>query len=186
MAPMNSNNLFKMQKLILPEEIITSKIYFIREQKVMLDSDLAQLYQTETKSLKRQVKRNIARFPKDFMFNLTISELNNLRRQNGTSNSRGGIRYLPMAFTEQGVAMLSSVLNSEKAIEVNIQIIRIFTKLRSMLMDTTVLQLEVEKIKKKLNNHDKNIELVFTYLDQLIEKQEHPEPKKEIGYKRSD
>ena len=91
-----------------------------------------------------------------------------------------------MAFTEQGVAMLSSVLNSQKAIEVNIQIIRIFTKLRSMLMDTTVLQLEIEKIKKKLDNHDKNIELVFTYLDQLIEKQETPEPRKKIGYKRSE
>jgi regulator of replication initiation timing len=89
-----------------------------------------------------------------------------------------------MAFTEQGVAMLSSVLNSEKAIEVNIQIIRIFTKLRTLLIDTTVLQLEVEKIKKKLDNHDKNIEIVFAYLDELIEKQQKPLPRKQIGFKK--
>ena len=120
------------------------------------------------------------------MFELTDNEWTSLRSQIATSNARGGSRYNPMAFTEQGVAMLSSVLNSEKAIEVNIQIIRIFTKLRAMLMDTTVLQLEIEKIKKKLDNHDKNIELVFSYLDQLIEKHENPIPRKEIGFNRSD
>ncbi len=117
------------------------------------------------------------------MFQLSNNEWNILRSQIATSNARGGIRYAPIAFTEQGVAMLSSVLNSEKAIEVNIQIIRIFTKMRTMLMDTTTLQLEIEKIKKKLDNHDKNIELVFTYLDELIEKQEAPKPRKEIGFK---
>jgi phage regulator Rha-like protein len=174
-----------MTHIIVPEEIITGKIYLIRNQKVMLDSDLAQLYGVETKRLKEQVKRNITRFPMDFMFQLSDSEWLGLRSQIATSNLRGGIRYNPMAFTEQGVAMLSSVLNSEKAIEVNIQIIRIFTKLRAMLMDTTVLQLEIEKIKKKLDNHDKNIELVFTYLDQLIDKQESPTPRKEIGFNKS-
>lgn len=174
-----------MTDIIIPDEVITGKIYFIRNQKVMLDSDLAQLYGVETKRLKEQVKRNLTRFPEDFMFELSDTEWESLRSQIATSKSRGGIRYNPMAFTEQGVAMLSSALNSEKAIEVNIQIIRIFTKLRAMLMDTTVLQLEIEKIKKKLDNHDKNIELVFTYLDQLIEKTENPIPRKEIGFNRS-
>jgi regulator of replication initiation timing len=108
-----------------------------------------------------------------------------LKSQIATSSSWGGRRKNPLAFTEQGVAMLSSVLNSEKAIQVNIQIIRIFTKLRSILLDTTALQLEVEKIKKKLDNHNRNIELVFTYLDELLAKKENPPPRKEIGFKKS-
>ena len=118
--------------LVIPEEIILSKIYFIRELKVMIDSDLAGLYGVETKVLKQQVKRNIDRFPEDFMFELTTEEFANLRSQFVTS-SWGGVRYLPMVFTEQGVAMLSSVLRSKQAIKVNIQIMRIFTKVRQLL-----------------------------------------------------
>ncbi|PKP23110.1 MAG: DNA-binding protein [Bacteroidetes bacterium HGW-Bacteroidetes-21] len=169
---------------IISEEAIVTKIYIVRDQKVMIDRDLAELYGVETKYLKRQVKRNIVRFPEDFMFNLTEQELTNLRCQIGTS-SWGGTRYTPMAFTEHGVLMLSSVLASEKAINVNIQIMRIFTKVRQLLTDNLSIRLEVETIKKKLENQDKNIELVFSYLDELIEKQENPKPRKRIGYKTS-
>nr|WP_315141246.1 ORF6N domain-containing protein [uncultured Flavobacterium sp.] len=146
---------------LLSEETIANKIYFIRNQKVMLDRDLAILYGIETKRLKEQVKRNISRFPEDFMFELTKSEFENWRSQFATSNSdKMGLRYLPMAFTEHGVLMLSSVLKSDKAIQVNIQIMRIFTKVRQMLLDTTDLKIDILQIKKKLENHDKNIELV--------------------------
>ncbi len=170
------------EESIIPDEIISNKIYLIRNQKVMLDRDLAELYQVETKQLKRQVRRNIERFPEDFMFKLTQLEHENLRSQFGTS-SWGGTRYLPSVFTEQGVAMLSSVLNSDRAIAVNIKIIRIFTKMRDLLSDNLSLRLEIEDIKKKVNNHDKNIELVFSYLDELIEKKENPEVRSKIGYK---
>ena len=154
-----------MNELIIPNEIIENKIYFIRNVKVMLDSDLAALYDVETSQLKRQVRRNIERFPEDFMFELTSVEYEILRCQIGILKKGQHSKYLPMAFTEQGVAMLTSVLNSKTAINVNIQIIRVFTKIREVLIDTLNLKLEIENIKKKLTNHDKNIELVFSYLD---------------------
>lgn len=166
----------------IPDEIITSKIYLIRNLKVMIDKDLAELYAVETKQLKRQVRRNIERFPEDFMFELNQQEFENLRSHFDTSNW-GGTRYFPMAFTEQGVAMLSSILNSPTAIKVNIQIIRVFTKIREILTDTLSIKLEIEEIKKKLNNHSKNIELVFNYLDELVDKKENAIPRKKIGYK---
>ena len=170
---------------LLSEETIANKIYFIRNQKVMLDRDLAILYGIETKRLKEQVKRNISRFPEDFMFELTKSEFENWRSQFATSNSdKMGLRYLPMAFTEHGVLMLSSVLKSDKAIQVNIQIMRIFTKVRQMLLDTTELKIDILQIQKKLENHDKNIELVFSYLDELSEKKEKEQPRTKIGYKK--
>ncbi|WP_298537787.1 ORF6N domain-containing protein [uncultured Algibacter sp.] len=169
-------------KLIIPDEVVISKIYYIRDQKVMLDSDLAELYEVETRVLNQQVKRNIDRFPDDFMFQLTEIEWETLKSQN-TTPSWGGRRKLPYVFTEHGVLMLSSALNSKKAIAVNIQIMRIFTKLREMLTDNLSLKLEVEEIKKKLTNHSKNIELVFNYLDELIDKKENEKPRKEIGYK---
>lgn len=170
---------------LLSEVTIANKIYFIRNQKVMLDRDLAILYGIETKRLKEQVKRNISRFPEDFMFELTKSEFENWRSQFATSNSdKMGLRYLPMAFTEHGVLMLSSVLKSDKAIQVNIQIMRIFTKVRQMLLDTTDLKIDILKIKKKLENHDKNIELVFSYLDELTEKKENEPKRTTIGYKK--
>ena len=166
----------------VPDEIVMNKIYVIRNQKVMLDRDLAELYQVETKRLKEQVKRNLRRFPDDFMFELTELEFLNLRSQFATS-SWGGVRYLPLVFTEQGVSMLSSVLNSKIAIAVNIQIMRIFTKVRQMLADNTELRLDIEKIKKKLDNQDKNMEIVFRYLDELLEKKEKTKPRTKIGYK---
>ena len=174
----------KNDNIMLPDEIIISKIYFIREQKVMIDSDLAELYGVETRRLNEQVKRNISRFPEDFMFQLSEVEFENLKSQFATS-SWGGRRKSPYVFTEHGVLMLSSVLNSEKAIKVNIQIMRIFTKVREMLTDNLSLKLDVEEIKKRLTNQDKNIELVFNYLDELMEKQENPKPRKQIGYKRN-
>lgn len=169
---------------LIPEERIITKIYFLRNQKVMLDRDLAELYGVETKRLKESVKRNLFRFPEDFMFELTKEEFENWRTQFATSNSdRMGLRYAPMAFTEHGVLMLSSVLNSKQAISVNIQIMKIFTRVREMLADTLGIKLEIEEIKKKLQNQDKNIELVFSYLDELITKQEDPIPRKRIGFK---
>lgn len=169
-------------KNTLPEDLIASKIYLIRGQKVMLDQDLAKLYGVQTKQLKRQVTRNKSRFPPDFMFELTIDENEILRCQSGTS-SWGGDRYLPYVFTEQGVAMLSGVLNSERAIAVNIQIMRVFTKVRQMLFDNTELRLAIEEIRKKTENNTKNIELVFKYLDELIDKKEKQQEPARIGYK---
>jgi len=170
--------------LVIPDEVIISKIYLIKESKVMLDSDLAELYGVETRRLNEQVKRNLLRFPDDFMFQLSDDEFNNLKSQIATS-SWGGRRKPPFVFTEQEVLMLSSILNSERAIKVNIQIMRIFTKVRQLLTDNLSVKLEIEEIKKKLANQDKNIELVFNYLDELIEKQENPKPHKEIGFKRN-
>jgi hypothetical protein len=172
----------KNTMVVLPDEVIMTKIFVIRGQKVMIDCNLAELYGVETKRLNEQVKRNISRFPKDFVFQLNDLELQNLMSQFATS-SWGGVRKLPYVFTEHGVLMLSSVLNSEKAISVNIQIVRIFTKIREALTDNLSIKLDIEEIKKKLQNQDKNIELVFSYLDELIEKQENPQPRKQIGFK---
>jgi hypothetical protein len=168
---------------LLSEETISNKIYFIRNQKVMLDRDLALLYGIETKVLKQAVKRNLSRFPEDFMFELSQIEFDNLRSQIVTS-SWGGTRILPSVFTEHGVLMLSSVLKSDKAIQTNIQIMRIFTKVRQMLLDTTEIKVDILHIQKKLENHDKNIELVFSYLDELTEKKENDSERVKIGYKK--
>ena len=172
------------EELIITEELITSKILLFRGYKVMIDSDLATLYGVENKQLKRQVRRNIDRFPEDFMFELTTIENEILRSQFGTLKQGVHSKYLPMAFTEQGVAMLSSVLNSSEAIKMNIQIIRVFTKIREVLTETLNIKLEIEQIKKKLINHDKNIELVFSYLDEMMEKQDNKVERTKIGYKK--
>ena len=168
--------------VVVPDEIVMNKIYLIRNQKVMLDSDLAELYQVTTGNLNKSVSRNIKRFPDDFMFQLTEIEFKNLMFQNGIS-SWGGKRKLPYVFTEQGVAMLSGILNSDRAIAVNIQIMRIFTKIRQMLVENTDLRLDIEKIKNKLDNQDKNMEIVFRYLDELLEKKEKPIERNKLGYK---
>ena len=171
-------------QVMLPDEVVMTKIFIVRGQKVMIDRDLAELYGVETKRLKEAVRRNITRFPEDFMFEMTSQEFLNWRTQFATSNSdKMGLRYAPFCFTEQGVTMLSCVLNSERAIKINIQIVRIFTKIREALTDNLTIRLDIEEIKKKLENQDKNIELVFTYLDELIEKQENPTPRKQIGFR---
>jgi len=170
--------------LIVPDDIILDKIYYIRGQKVILDRDLAKLYNVETKVLKQSVKRNSTRFPPDFMFEMTKYELENWRSQIVTSNSdKMGLRHSPFCFTEQGVAMLSSILNSERAIKVNIQIIRVFTRIRQMLFDNTELRLAIDEIRKKTENNTKNIELVFKYLDELLDKKEKPKTITRIGFK---
>jgi len=148
----------------------------------MLDRDLAELYEVETRVLNQAVTRNKERFPDMFMFQLTQKEFEILKSQIVTS-SWGGTRKLPYVFTEQGVAMLSSVLRSKKAIQVNIQIMMVFTKVREALVDTLSLALDIEDLKRKLENQNKSIELVFSYLDELMEKQENPQPRNKIGYK---
>jgi len=160
------------------------KIYYIRGHKVMLDEDLAELYGVETKQLKRQVRRNTDRFPKDFMFGLSKKEFENLRSQIGTSKW-GGTRYMPMAFTEQGVAMLSSVLNSERAIKVNIQIIRIFTRMREILLNYKDILLKLEQLEKQTYQNTKDIQIVFAYLKQLLTPPEQTN-RKRIGFRRKD
>ena len=161
---------------LIPVENISSKIFVIRGHKVMIDRDLAELYGVETKRLKEQVRRNISRFPEDFMFVLTNQEVRNLRSQIATS-SWGGTRYIPMAFTEQGVAMLSSVLNSERAVQVNIQIMRTFTRLRQMLASHEDLRQKVEDMESR---YDEQFQVVFEAIKQLISEEE--KPKQKIGF----
>ncbi|MFZ1527460.1 MAG: ORF6N domain-containing protein [Ferruginibacter sp.] len=175
----------KELQTLLVEQKILNRIYVVRGEKVMLDQDLAEMYAVETKQLKRQVKRNIDRFPKDFMFELTQKEFENLRGQIGTS-SWGGTRYMPMAFTEQGVAMLSSILNSKTAIEVNIRIIRVFTKLREYALTHKEILLQLAKLEKDVKGNSRDIENIFMVLKELIEKQRKPMPRNRIGFRRSE
>jgi hypothetical protein len=162
---------------IVPIESIVSKIYQCRDMKVMLDSDLADLYCMDTKQLKRAVRRNIARFPDDFMFVLTLEENQSLRSQFGTLKRGEHAKYPPMAFTEQGVAMLSSVLNSDRAIQVNIQIMRTFTQLRRMLSTHEELRRKIEELE---NRYDHQFQIVFDAIKQLIS--EERKTKKKIGF----
>ncbi len=157
------------KSITIADETVLSKIYHIRNKKVMLDRDLAEMYGVETSQLKRQVKRNIDRFPEDFMFEMNKEEFADWRSQFGTSNEdKMGLRYAPFCFTEQGVAMLSSVLNSKRAIAVNIQIIRVFTRMRQMLMTHKDILLKLEKIEKKVSKHDEDFRTVFIYLKELL------------------
>jgi ORF6N domain len=175
----------KELQVLVAEQKILSKIYVVRNEKVMLDRDLAAMYGVETKQLKRQVKRNIERFPKDFMFELTKKEFENLRSQIDTS-SWGGTRYMPMAFSEQGVAMLSSILNSKTAIEVNIRVIRVFTKLREYALTHKEILIQLAKLEKEVKGNSKDIENIFMVLKELIEKQSNPVPRNKIGFKQYD
>jgi hypothetical protein len=154
---------------------IEKAILLIRGQKVMLDRDLAELYAVETGALNRAVKRNIQRFPEDFMFQITDEEAERLRCQTGISKrGRGGRRYLPYVFTEQGVAMLSSVLNSERAIEVNIAIMRVFVRLREMMATHKELAFKLIELEERLEGHDEQIQNIFEAIRQLITPPEPP------------
>jgi phage regulator Rha-like protein len=164
-------------KTLVPIELIARKIYLIRGIKVMLDRDLAELYGVETKVLKQAVRRNIDRFPDDFMFELTKGENQSLRSQNVTLKRGQHSKYLPFAFTEHGVLMLSSVLNSERAVQVNIQIMRTFTKLREALLDNKDLRRELEELKQLT---EERFRIVFETLDQLLTVES--KPKKKIGF----
>lgn len=169
------------ESLIIPSERIVSKIYIFRNKKVMVDRDLAKLYGVTTGNLNLAVRRNIKRFPEDFMFQLNKNEFKNLILQIETS-SWGGIRKTPYAFTEHGVAMLSSVLNSDRAININLQIIRTFIKTRELLATNDALQRKIMELEKKYGSHDDKIKNIFTTLNLLLA-DEKTKPKKEIGFK---
>ena len=162
------------ESAVIPTDRIARSIFFIRETKVLLDADLAELYGVATGTLVRAVKRNITRFPADFMFQLTKAEFDNLRRQIGISNSWGGRRYRPYAFTEQGVAMLSSVLRSERAASVNIAIMRTFVQLRQMLAGNEDLARRLDDLERR---YDEQFKVVFDAIRQLMIP---PEPKTKI------
>jgi len=177
----------KVTQIMIPDEVIMSKIYLIRGQKVMLDRDLAELYEVETKQLKRAVRRNIDRFPEDFMFELSKEELADWRYNFGTSSGETmGLRVPPFAFTEHGVIMLASVLNSDRAIEVNVQIVRIFIRMREMLMSNKEILHRLERIEHRMEEHDAQIISILDYMGQLEEaKQQELDQKnrKRIGFK---
>ena len=176
-------------KQVVEQEAIESRIFVIRGQRVMMDSDLARLYGVKAKALLQAVKRNIERFPEDFMFQLNGTEHEILRSQFVTS-SWGGRRYLPYAFTEQGVAMLSSVLNSKRAIQVNIAIMRAFVRLREILLTHKDLAAKIEALELKYKNHDMklsendtNIQAIFDAIRQLMSPPSEP-PKRQIGFRQ--
>jgi len=182
-----------MGKTTQTPQSIDRSILTIRGHRVLLDDDLARLYEVETKALNRAVKRNLCRFPADFMFRLSAEELvSALRYQNGTSKGRGGRRYLPFAFTEQGVAMLSSVLSSRRAIEVNIEIMRVFVRLRHILTANVDLARKIDALEANFTRHqgdnalrhaehEKNIRVVFEALRRLLDDKEN-EPPSRIGF----
>lgn len=155
---------------IITQIAIESRIHLVRGMKVMLDSDLAELYEVETRILNQSIQRNRIRFPDDFMFQLTADEAELLRSQIVISNKgRGGRRYLPFVFTENGVAMLSSVLNSDRAILVNIQIMRAFTRIRNLVADNADLRKAIQQIERRLNTHDQQIQVAFAALKGLLQ-----------------
>lgn len=167
------------------EKFIEQKIFLIRGQRVMLDKDLAELYGVSTKRLNEQVRRNIKRFPSDFMFQLNKEEAAWVRSHFATLKKGGHFRYFPYAFTEQGVAMLSSVLNSERAIEVNIAIMRAFVRLREFLATHKELAAKLGELESKVGKHDQEIKVIFEAIRQLMTPPpEKPKPK--IGFHRSD
>ncbi len=175
----------KKDTLILKEAVIASKIITIRDEKVILDIHLAELYEVETRALKQAVRRNRERFPNDFMYELTDNEIEKVVSQNVIPSKSHFGGAVPFAFTENGVAMLSSVLNSKRAIEINIVIIRTFTMLRKMLLLQKDVMYEIGQIRKQLQNQDNSITLIFEYLKQFEEaKQQQLEQanRKRIGY----
>lgn len=165
------------QRSVVPIEIIEKKIFYFRGLKVMLDFHLAELYGVQTKRLKEQVKRNIDRFPEDFMFELTDDEFSILRSQFAATNRRGGIRYNPFVFTEQGVAMLATVLNNDRAIQINIAIMRAFVKLRELIASNKELAGKLAELEKK---YDEQFRVVFDAIRQIITPSE--KPKREMGF----
>ena len=169
-------------KELMSQEVIENKIYLIRGHKVMIDKDLAMLYGVKTKNLNKAITRNIERFPEDFMFQLTPDEFTSLRFQFGTSKKgRGGRRYLPYVFTQEGVAMLSGVLNSERAVQVNIAIMRAFVKLRQIISTHKELAHKLNELERKIERHDTEIQSIFEAIRQLMT----PPPdksKKRIGF----
>jgi len=171
------------EKSIIPNEVITNKIYLIRGQKVMLDRDLAELYDVKNIRLREQVKRNMDKFPEHFMFRLTETEADSMVSHFAIPSKKHLGGSLPYVFTEHGILQLANVLTGDRATQMSIRIIEVFVQMREALTDNLSLKLDIEEIKKKLTNHSKNIELVFNYLDELIEKKDNEKPRKKVGYK---
>jgi hypothetical protein len=172
----------KSLSLLIPVGRIEKAIFLIRGEKVMVDSDLAELYAVETKALNRAVKRNRKRFPADFMFQLTAKEAATLRCQIGTSKpGSGGRRYLPNVFTEQGVAMLSSVLNSDRAVMVNVEIIRAFVRLRTLVAAHKELTAKLTELERRVTTHDGHIRAIFDAIRELMTPS--PSNVKQIGFR---
>jgi hypothetical protein len=182
---MNDNN-----SIMIPEEVIMSKILLIRGMKVMLDRDLAKLYNVETRVLNQAVRRNEKRFPEDFMFQMSKKEMEDWKSQIVISNKeKMGIRKPPLVFTEQGVAMLSSVLKSDRAIMVNIQIIRVFTRIRQLIETHSEILRKLERIEKNEIEQDNSILIIFEYLKQLEQarsKEDEQATRKRIGFKQDE
>ncbi|PSL42286.1 ORF6N domain-containing protein [Chitinophaga niastensis] len=170
--------------MVLPDEVLISKIYYIREHKVMLDRDLAELYDVKPIRLREQVKRNMDRFPENFMFQLTEEEVEGMVSQNAIPSKKHLGGYLPYVFTEHGVLMLANVLRSERAIQVSIRIIEIFVKMREMLSTHKDILLKLEQLEKKSTSHDADIQLIFEYLKELLSPPQ--EPRNMIGFTRHD
>ncbi|MBX2980801.1 MAG: ORF6N domain-containing protein [Flavobacteriales bacterium] len=164
-----------------PDAVITDRIHLIRGQKVMLDRDLAELYGVEVKRLKEQVRRNSARFPEDFMFELTLEEAEASRSHFATLKRGHNIKYLPFAFTEHGILMLANVLRSEQAIAVSIQIIRVFNRMREMLLSHREILQKLEQLEGRLSGHDEEIQAIFDHLTELVSPAE--QSRKPIGFK---
>ena len=173
----------ELQSLFLEQRIL-NKIYVVRKEKVMLDRDLAEMYGVETKRLKETVKRNIERFPKDFMFEMTTIEFKKWREVNVLNAAdKQGLRYAPFCFTEQGVTMLSCILNSKTAVEVNVRIIRVFVKMREYALTHKEILVQFAKLEKEVKGNSKDIENIFIVLKELIEKQHKPAPhRRKIGF----
>ena len=169
---------------LIPDEIVINKIYLIRGQKVMLDRDLAELYNVRSIRLREQVKRNMTRFPKNFMFQLTETEVADMVSQNAIPSKQHLGGHLPYAFTEHGILMLANILKSERAIHVSIHIIEIFVKMREMLLTHKDILLQLEKVEKKLTNHDEDIALIFQYLKQLLNPPQPP--RRKIGFRKEE
>ena len=169
------------EKILVADEIIMKKIYYIRKQKLMLDRDLAELYGVQAIRLREQVKRNLERFPANFMFQLTAKEVDIMVSQNAIPSKKQLGGSLPYAFTEHGVLMLASILKSDKALNVSIRVIEIFVKMREILSTNKDILLQVQKVEKKLTAHDKDIQLIFKYLKKLLNPPEAP--RERIGFK---
>lgn len=168
----------------IPQEVLIHKIYLLRNEKVMLDRDLAELFGVKPIRLREQVKRNPAKFPEHFMFQLNTQEVEMLLAQQVIPSRQHLGGSLPYAFSEHGILMLANVLKSDVAIHMSIRIIELFVKWREILFSNTDLKLEVERIKRKVENHDQNIEIVFRYFDELLEQKSLP--RRQIGFKAAD
>jgi phage regulator Rha-like protein len=176
----------ELQALVMEQQIL-NRIYVVRGEKIMLDRDLAELYGIETRVLKQAVKRNIERFPKDFMFEMAANEFKKWRENTTLSVAdKQGLRYAPFCFTEQGVTMLSCILNSKTAIEVNLRVVRVFVKMREYALTHKEILVQLSKLEKEVKGNSKDIENIFMVLKELIEKQQKPLPKNKIGFKHYD